>query len=78
MERKVDEAAESCLRYHTALCRTPGRGTQAGLGQAKLIDSVQGHGIHSPASMLCKQAPSKLKQGQRPALPNSQQSVPLA
>ena len=61
MERKVDEAAESCLRYHTALCRAPGRGTQARLGQAKLIDTVQGHGIHSPAYMQRKQAPSKLK-----------------
>lgn len=78
MERKVDEAAESCLRYHTALCRAPGRGTQAGLGQAKSIDTMQGHGIHSPASMQRKQAPSKLKQGQRPTLPNPQQSVQLA
>jgi len=78
VERKVDEAAESCLRYHTALCRAPGRGTQAGLGQAKSIDTVQGHGIHSPASMQRKQAPSKLKQGQRPTLPNPQQSVQLA
>lgn len=78
MERKVDETAESGLRYHTALCRTPRRGTRAGLGQEKLIHTVQGHGIHSPASTQCKQAPSKLHQGQRPALPSPQQSFRLA
>lgn len=59
MERKVDEAAGSCLRYHTALCRTPGRGTQAGLGQEKLIHTVQGHeSIPLPPRSASKPPPS--------------------
>lgn len=58
MERKAHEAAESCPRYHTALCRAPGRGTQAGLGQVNVIQTSQGHGIYTPASMQGKPPPS--------------------
>lgn len=52
MERKADDAVESCLQYHTALFRAPGRRHQAGLGQANLIQTAQGHRIHSPLPLL--------------------------
>lgn len=47
MERKVDEAAESCPQYHTALFREPGRRHLGSLGQRNLIQKAQRHGIHS-------------------------------
>lgn len=77
VERKVDEAADPCLQYHTALCRTPGRGTQAGGWEQAVIHTVQGHGIHSPASMQCKQA-FQVEAGTETCPTNPQQSVQLA